>query len=244
MEDYTLIVSDVHEDTAKLAKILKKYDWIKKKVINGDWVDSHTMYREFPEEHLEVLQEILKDDSFVYLVGNHDMQYLFPEINALGCSGWRRPTEEAFKKMITGELRDKMLRLHYWIDTQGKSWLVSHAGFNPKKVTHPVTGITREYIDQVAEAALEKLRRRTMTDLVEAGEGRGGSRGAVGGVTWQDWNREFEPIEGINQIVGHTRGREVRKKEGLNSENYCIDTLLDYVAIVDGNGEVIIEKST
>lgn len=244
MEDYTLIISDVHENTAKLAKILKKYDWIKKKVLDGDWLDSHNSYSMYPEEHIEVLLGILDDPNWTVLVGNHDMAYLFPEISALSCSGWRLPTEEAVKKMITAEYREKMLRFHHWIETRGKTWLVSHAGFNPAKVTHPVNGVTREYIDQVAAEALERLKRRSMHHLVECGEGRGGLRNAIGGVTWQDWRDEFEPIEGFNQIVGHTRGKEVRKKVAENSENYCIDTLLEYVAIVDGNGEVTIEKST
>ena len=39
--------------------------------------------------------------------------------------------------------------------------------------------------------------------IFNAGHGRGGMQ-RVGGITWCDYTREFFPVQGINQIVGHT----------------------------------------
>jgi hypothetical protein len=85
----------------------------------------------------------------------------------------------------------------------------------------------------------------------------------VGGITWLDWTTEFQPVPGLHQIVGHTpgeftRGRhldpdgaevkiEVRKatviedmpgagRRPWRSLNWCLDTGLKQVAIVDDKG--------
>jgi hypothetical protein len=59
------------------------------------------------------------------------------------------------------------------------------------------------------------------SDFLAWGRGRGGPA-RIGGLVWLDWNTEFTPIEGLNQIVGHSSGSEVRVKRGVNSINYCI----------------------
>jgi len=58
---------------------------------------------------------------------------------------------------------------------------------------------------------------------------------AIGGIFWCDFNQEFVPIKGINQIFGHTgydnrnkeylKGSKIRLLKGIDSENYCIDCL-------------------
>jgi hypothetical protein len=44
--------------------------------------------------------------------------------------------------------------------------------------------------------------------LLDIGADRGG-RNELGGVTWCDW-RNFKPIAGMPQIVGHTCDKKVR----------------------------------
>jgi len=47
----------------------------------------------------------------------------------------------------------------------------------------------------------------------------------VGGIFWCDFNAEFEPIEGLNQIFGHTAGKNIRVRHTETSKNFCIDCL-------------------
>jgi hypothetical protein len=195
-----------------------------------------------PEEQLKPLIDVLQDPSVKYLLGNHDMQYLFPDIEALGCSGWRMNTAAAFEKLMTPAIRERMLRLHCWIETEKGTWLVSHAGLHPTKAQHPVTGVSREWIDRICETALDRIKRHHMDNLLAAGERRGGLRGEIGGITWLDW-RDFVPVEGLNQVVGHTPGNEIRSKVGPNSVNYAIDTHLERVLIISSDGEVFAEAA-
>jgi len=108
-------------------------------------------------------------------------------------------------------------------------------------------------------ALLPKLAEDHYEPWVAPGHARGGLE-KIGGVTWLDWEREFEPIAGLNQVVGHTptpaailgrhlradgkvvtviipaRGRQTRlgldPAEGWSSVNWCLDTGLDLVAIL------------
>ncbi len=56
-----------------------------------------------------------------------------------------------------------------------------------------------------------------------------------------DWD-EFEPIEGLNQLVGHTRGKTVRQKKAMFSENWCADTHLNHFLQIDDEGQVIVHE--
>jgi hypothetical protein len=86
----------------------------------------------------------------------------------------------------------------------------------------------------------------------------------VGGVTWLDWSREFLPVAGWHQIVGHSPSRSVRAaftseastghwefrhepvaaevsdRTGYHSMNWCLDTHLKCVGIVEGNTFAIV----
>lgn len=101
--------------------------------------------------------------------------------------------------------------------------------------------------------------------LFKAGSARGGPE-PVGGVTWCDWDQEFEPTPGLHQIVGHTpassvritmledrtgvitrqtlaldanEGKDVNRGESA-STNLCLDTRLRHVALLIGDSAVVI----
>ena len=53
-------------------------------------------------------------------------------------------------------------------------------------------------------------------------------------MTWE----HFRPIPGINQIVRHTAGHEVREKAAENSRNFCIDAANGAVSATITDGQV------
>jgi hypothetical protein len=50
------------------------------------------------------------------------------------------------------------------------------------------------------------------------GHCRGGIH-SCGGILWCDFNKEFEPVDGLRQVFGHTAGKNIRQK----GENMCVD---------------------
>jgi hypothetical protein len=106
----------------------------------------------------------------------------------------------------------KYLKPYIWHN----SFLLSHAG-----VTNTILKIFNTDINGY-------LKEERFNDI---GYARGGSS-PFGGLYWCDWFREFEPVPGVKQIVGHTGYRPVPKdlsdhemgileKEG----NYNVDCL-------------------
>lgn len=96
--------------------------------------------------------------------------------------------------------------------------------------------------EQEAKVMNVLLTEGTALPWLRAGWARGGDC-PVGGLTWLDWNREFVPIPGLNQIVGHTRrDGEVRHRSTPESDNWCIDSGMQQAVLVrPGNNVEIVD---
>jgi len=92
---------------------------------------------------------------------------------------------------------------------------------------------------QRCDQAMQNARRHVVDPLLGAGMDRDGPQ-PFGGPLWMDWS-SLTPIPGINQVVGHTPGRDVREKMKRRSRNYCLDVGNSSVAalLVDGKLEIL-----
>lgn len=54
----------------------------------------------------------------------------------------------------------------------------------------------------------------------------------------------FSPIDGINQLVGHTLGQDVRIIQGVNNDNLCLDVGYGEVAAILEGGKIQILKKS
>jgi hypothetical protein len=234
-----LIIPDVHEELEQFNYILTKYSHIKEKIALGDFYDSFDYNSaKHAGETARIHADFIANQNNICLWGNHDLQYAFPKCYELGCSGWGGHKQIPIDTYMKDKW--KSIRLYVWKELNGKNWLLSHAGFHPS-FGDPIVGLTKEYVDDICESALSAVKfQNTANSILHAGRSRGGYQ-QYGGCTWQDWS-DFIPIEGINQVVGHTKGFDIRAKSIPESENYCIDTGLNHVAILDDNGNIIIEK--
>lgn len=252
-----LIVPDVHEKIGKVKTLLEKYahaDWV---VFLGDFMDSFSGLTWETHETVRWLSENVFNPKYTFLWGNHDMHYAYP-YNALICSGFD-PQKLSIVKNGLGDKHWKQFKLFHWIgnndpnSTTNTEFLLSHAGIHPYFL-HPVHGWSHNFLKELEEEALYKLKfEQNVTALLACGRGRGGNA-RVGGVIWLDWNTEFTPIEGLNQIVGHSSDKTVRskivrdksndktKRGSVISQNYCIDTNLRHVVLVYEDGNVSIEN--
>jgi len=170
----------------------------------------------------------------VYLVGNHEHPYFTITV---GFSGFFRDPE----------IREHLLRL----DARGlirpciaiDGVLVSHSGLSSYWGRHFKTAAA-------AEARLRELWREDKGNPVfdACGQSRGGWY-AEGGILWSDWAER--KCSAFPQLVGHTVGDEIRRKQSRGNEAMCIDlgagkkqSRIAGAWLVDGVIETVVYEQT
>ncbi len=233
----TLIVPDPHEKFVTVQKILEEYKGkVSQFVFLGDWFDD---WRSMPmgvEGTARTLATVAERPDCTLLWGNHDVQYALKNPR-LRCSGYDASKHAIIDKFVTPEHWAKF-KFSTIVEGAGTSWLVSHAGLHqsvfPSTVCSELTSI-QDWLDEEASHVMKTCNVGRLPAPFAVGWARGG-RDAFGGPLWLDWNQEFDPIEGIHQIVGHTPGDGVRTKIAKDSVNFCLDTNLNNVALVTDRG--------
>jgi predicted phosphodiesterase len=223
----TLVIGDIHTAHKEAQAII---DVVKadKVVCLGDLFHQFSDTVEQNVETAKWLKSHLKD--YIFILGNHDQSHLFNGWPALSCSGWTLAKDEAVNKILTK--RDwKKFKLFHVVE----GWLLTHAGLTaykvPENIKHNMNDIVA-WLEIEVKSALADPR---ASWVFAAGRSRGG-RAEYGGLTWADVNEDFEPIDNIKQLFGHTPAREPYI---INKENICIDSNFDkhlhhYVIIEEG----------
>lgn len=240
-----LVLSDIHQEIDKAEYIIKNeaFDYF---VNLGDEFDSFTHNTAFDvEKTCNFIKKYIFRDNYYFCHANHTIGYLFNNRHLL-CSGYNEHKDAQILETLGAHflpIREKFL-WYLWIDNH----LCSHAGINPyhfgpglkpdrKSITKWLDGQIKE-----AEAVISTGQKHW---LYAAGMGRGGSQ-MIGGITWQDFNTEFEPIDGIPQIVGHTAHDQIKMHPSdggleLESSNLDIDAHLNEYLVIN-NGKFIIKN--
>jgi hypothetical protein len=193
-------VGDIHGKIEQIQRALDNEGLV---VFVGDFMDS---FDRSVKEHEECLKTVLKaidDGKAQAILGNHELSYIHKHHK---CSGHSFERGVMFLKY-----KWEILEKFSWF-LQIEDWFISHAGLHPEvqaEIKHPT------YLEWAQD---------WNSSAHWIGHFRGGLR-RVGGIFWCDFNKEFEPIYGINQIFGHTAGKDIRKVEIPGSINYCIDCL-------------------
>lgn len=265
----TLIIPDVHQKLQKLDKILENntFDQL---ISLGDWFDD---FYDTPVHTQKTAEYILKlysvyGDKFVWLLGNHDVPYLFPAMyDYYACSGNTREKAKVIKDVFKDTTKPLGYDVHlaYSVKVDNcKDIVLSHAGVSETHFSKPfVESIDYRSVFERCEEALKNTELLARDPVLSAGIARGGVE-IVGGITWLDWRYEFEPISSISQIVGHTplsvpeMVDDLRvsvlpdetlpslKKYRINPNktfNVNIDTHLEHYITIEGN-ELCIHKSS
>jgi len=253
-----VIIPDVHERFGRLDYILAEYDNAETHfVLLGDYFDSFTHEITHVRQLCNWLNHAaVQPDKYTLLLGNHDLHYLLGRGHQ--CSGYQSDTAATIAMMLTRDAQNAF-RYHAWI---GDDILCSHAGLSQVWVNdafgvgdapaHASVAEIRAWLDACGDVMLPSgrwpgrhspqsgklVRHVSPHQLYTAvGRARGGMGSAVGGLTWCDWDHEFVPVASVRQIVGHTAGAGPRS----HGENWCIDTDLRHVAVVDEDTRVRID---
>lgn len=207
----TLIIPDLHHQTGNADFWLNAVDH-DRVIFLGDFFDAHGDTVEDATRTAEWLIRQMEQTDAVFLFGNHDLAYRFRGNEKVDCPGFSHAKSDAIHRAIKREHWSRFRLAH---TEQG--WLVSHAGFHPAWMKEP----TAKRILARCDKAMRLAGQNQIDPILGMGEQPGGIQ-KFGGPLWMDWNH-FMPIKGINQIVGHTSGDDVRMLEGEDSCNYCID---------------------
>lgn len=231
-----LVFSDPHLRIAKVNHILEKenYDLA---VCLGDWFDSY-LY-ENPSslsDTCEFLKKWLFKSNFYTCIGNHDIHYLYNNKHALS-SGFNVKKNDFIRECFGNrihEIRKKFL-WYVWID----NYLCSHAGLHTYHFD-PNMKVNKQSVSAWLNKEIEKGEIALLSGdkywLYCAGVARFGNE-IIGGITWLDFEEEFVPIEGLDQIVGHTFHSAVIER----NNNYCIDCSLNQYLIIE-NGKLTVKS--
>ena len=241
----SIVISDLHQRFRWVEPYLasQSYDEV---IFMGDYFDNH---RDTPEDAAETarwLKESLAKPKRVHLMGNHDVWYGYG-CGYARCGDNTTENKEAIEKILSVDDWEQIGLCHF-----SQKFLLSHAGIHERWFSHPVHGVYVEYVKRICEMGRKNLLVGNPDPIFMAGRARGGGYGQrPGGITWLDFNHEFKPIEGVNQIVGHTSHstpesdgvvKWMPNKERPRSTNYCVDFHNKWITIIE-DGVVTFEKS-
>jgi len=234
-----LIIPDVHEKIDLLNQYLVIYDAVDWVIFLGDFMDRWGGLPKHTYQTGQWLRENILNPKYTFIFGNHDIQYAWP-INGHICGGYTEEKQRIMRQFV-GRSRWNKFKLLHWINVGGKPWLLSHAGVHPS-LLHPIKGFEPSSLADQEKRALHRLTIGEIDPFIQIGQGRGGPA-PVGGVDWLDWNTEFVPIDGLNQIVGHTHDLMVRWNNTVSSTNICMDTGMNHVMLVDDDEMAIVDRT-
>lgn len=228
----SLIIPDIHTKWQKADSIVKKYKDVDEIVLLGDYFDD---FGDSPKLNGRTAQwlkeEVLYNDKVTAILGNHEFNYLYNK-SPYQCSGYSSSKKWKINQIMTS--KDWYQLKPYYI---AQGWYCTHAGITAPLCIHPVKGWDPEYFEKMIDKAMSGIPTGLITKEFSAGQYRGGVH-AYGGINWCHFPNEFQAINGVKQVFGHTPGKEPRQH--LNTDNWCLDTHLHHVGLIeDGELKVI-----
>ena len=191
-------------------------------ILVGDLLDSF-LYD--VDTQVQLLQEVLADirqKSVRCLIGNHELNYMYT--NTMRCSG--------FNGAMAAQTLPLLSEMHAGLENFifEDNVLITHAGLSKRFFS--AFGLGSE---TVTKEWLEDMCSDLHGPMYFSSHARGGSR-KYAGIFWCDWTLDFEPIEGLVQIFGHT-GISCITKRGDSS--YNIDCIGRSNEVLEINGKTI-----
>lgn len=239
----SLIISDLHLRIDWVRECLETEKW-DEVIFLGDYFDNFNDTVGLTIRTANWLKALLELkakgelQNFHFLIGNHDQYYCFPFNWDNISAGFSHEKNRAIRGILKPE-HWAQLELYYIAQD---NFLLSHAGFNRSFYDHAIPPKIKD-LKKILDKGREQLNKGLISPILSMGKDKCGQKAPqdVGGITWQHWS-SFTPLPGINQIVGHSSGRAVRRLITNNSRNYCLDTSNRTFAILD-NGFLIVKEN-
>ena len=230
-----LIIPDVHNRCGVVEIIIKsvKPDLT---IFLGDYFDDFYDTADIIKDVANWFKWSVNEKNRIHIQGNHDTHYWFNQNTNVRCSGYEYGKDVTINDIVAIKDWEK-LKFFYVLD--GK-FLLSHAGVHSSFAFNGNKEVTLKQLEsklkKESKIAIKELYNGGRHWLTNAGYSRGGSQ-RYGGITWCDWNQEFDPIKGIHQVLGHTpinkpnwsviENGESKKLSLENMSNLSKDVLTD-----------------
>lgn len=227
-----IVIGDIHGDEGVIYYALNSFPH-NRLLFVGDFLDSFVFNSKECVGALKLVLDLIEEDRADSLIGNHELSYL---ASRWRCSGYNDVTQN----YLTLETWRMMKLLKPFIYNKEHRVLFTHAGLSRSLWT-------QHNLDfENLEDRLHQAYGDHNSFFYQIGRRRGGFA-SCGGPLWCDW-AEFEPIEGLRQVFGHSAGL-IGSPEGAKSEgrirsvgeNYNIDCLQfgrDFLEFDDVTGEI------
>ncbi len=175
--------------------------------------------------------DFVNNPNHIFLVGNHEQHYAY-SYRTFQCSGYEQWKYFLINDIVPRSVWDK-LKWFYFLDGQ---WLLSHGGLHTLNVPDDIKKVRKDrqqfiaaltkYLDDELRKGFQSGANNQGCWVFNAGRARWGQQ-RVGGLTWCDFEREFKPFRGINQIVGHTPQMQsprwcILEKDPLNTDGRVV----------------------
>ncbi|MEI7958343.1 MAG: metallophosphoesterase family protein [Verrucomicrobiota bacterium] len=221
----TLVIPDLHHRVENAEHWLESQNY-SRVVFLGDYFDDFNDDPAVAMRTAEWLRWRIEQTHDVFLLGNHDAPYMFPENPQIDCPGYTQEKATAIRKILLPEHWRR-----FQIMNVEQCWLLSHAGFDPYWIK--LVGLRG--LRELCDSAMVHAAKGVADPLFGAGQHRQGLE--IDGPLWLDWP-DLMPVAGVNQVVGHTPGFKVRKKNTSDSRNYCLDVHKGKAAAIIENGNI------
>jgi hypothetical protein len=184
----------------------------------GDYFDDFNDDVEMVRETSAWLCNSVNMPNRIHLWGNHDVHYGY-SYQRFQCSGYADWKYWVIHENVERKVLDKLIWYHF-LDNK---FLLSHAGLHKLHVPEEILNLhpdrpvfykaIKKFLDDAIIHGFRAAANSTSHWVFGAGASRGGCQ-RVGGITWCDFEREFHPIKGLNQILGHT-------PQGFGTAKWC-----------------------
>jgi len=216
------VISDLHTrfEVAELI-IDSEYNNVDKFVFLGDYFDDYDDTVENNIMTAQFLKRLLHDEKFVFLIGNHDLHYIF-DVDSVKCKD--SFTQEKFTEI------NKILTKEDWSHLQwaymSDNWLLSHAGIDTG-TTEPFQ--INDYYDKLNAEVEKEIFHGQTSEYLKYPDGLVWFKD-IGNNTAHAINSDHKPF---NQIFGHTVLYDWSNKTYATHSVYNIDTHNQHYAIAD-----------
>jgi predicted phosphodiesterase len=228
----TLVIPDIHQRHVRAQKLIDTVPF-DKCILLGDYFDNFAdNYYDANNTAIWLRDFVLSDPRIVPLLGNHDTQYFWPYNPTFRCSGYGDMKKDAILKELN---RDHIEQFKYFHIDQG--FVFVHAGVDNRlwkdlKLNFDEKGdkTKLEFFEEILTYWVNHTKKliadNKYCSLLGAGWDRGGSQ-PIGGINWADFSN-LSPINGINQIVGHTIHKVPNIKIQKRGGSVCAKTIFEY----------------
>ncbi len=211
-----LIIPDLHHHAEHADFWIQQFPG-RRVIFLGDYFDD---FRDHPSDAAAMAEwvkhKVESEPTWVFLVGNHDLPYLYPLDERFMGPGFHLSKREEIGAVIKGLDRSRF-QLHLFVEPD---LLFSHAGLHPGWLRHQRREVAADFLEEAEQCVLTGK----WHPLLSWGQDRGGvsSDPTIGGIVWMDWSN-LRPLRFAHQIVGHTPDRFPRHKTVHEVFNLCLD---------------------